>query len=83
MINLINKLETEFGLMNLYKKGIISWSILRDRDIYLKYDIYIKKGKSIMDAKHLTAEDFKVGFDTVHRAIEKMKADEENGNSSK
>jgi hypothetical protein len=79
MINTINELDKNFGLMNLFKNGIIPWTVLRDRDIFLQYDIYIRMGKKIMDAKYQTAEDFKVDVRTVFRAIEKM--NEKNSNT--
>lgn len=73
MIKLINEMDNKFGLMNLFRQGVIPWTILRDRDIFLQYDIYIKMGKREMDAKEQTAEDFKVNFKTVQRAIKKMR----------
>jgi hypothetical protein len=75
-IEIINRLDVQFGLMKLFREGIIQWTELRDRDIYLQYDIYLKMGKSLMDAKELTAEDFKVNFKTVQRAIKKMNNEE-------
>lgn len=81
MIDIINKLDSGFSLINLFKRGIIDWTILRDRDIYLQYDIYRKMGKRKMDAKEQTALDFDVSFDTVHRAIKRMTS-EENSNPS-
>jgi hypothetical protein len=80
MIEKANKLDQVFGLMNLFRDGIIPWTLLRDRDIYLQYDIYLKVGKKSMDAREQTAEDFKVSIETVHRAIRKM--NEENSNPS-
>lgn len=81
MIEKTNKLDKEFGLMNLFKDGIISWTLLRDRDIYLQYDIYIKMGLAEMDAKEQTAQAFRVSTQTVYRAIWKM-TNEENSNPS-
>jgi hypothetical protein len=80
MIKIVNELDKSFGLMNLFKGGLIPWTVLRDRDIYLQYDIYIKMGKREMDAKEQTAEDFKVNFRTVQRAVKKM--NEKNSNPS-
>jgi hypothetical protein len=71
-IDLVNKIDQEYGLMNLFKSGIVQWTELRDRDIYLQYDVYLTMGKPIMDAKYQTAEDFKVELSTVKRAIKKM-----------
>jgi hypothetical protein len=71
-IDLVNTLDKEVGLIILCKSGVIQWTELRDRDIYLQYDIYIRMGKPIMDAKYQTAEDFKVEVTTVKRAIWKM-----------
>jgi hypothetical protein len=75
-IETVNKLDREFGLMNLFRMGIIQWIELRDRDIYLQYDIYIRQGKLSMDAREQTAEDFGVEITTVHRAIRKMNNEE-------
>jgi hypothetical protein len=81
MINIVNELDKNYGLMKLFKANIIPWTVLRDRDIYLQYDIYIKTGLAEMDAKEQTAMTFKVSTQTVYRAIWKMK-DEENSNPS-
>ncbi len=81
MINTINELDSKFNLMKLFKSGIIPWTILRDRDIYLQFDIYRKMGKSVMDSKEQSALDFKVSIETVHRAVRKM-TNEENSNPS-
>jgi hypothetical protein len=80
MIDTINEMDKNFGLMKLFKGGIIPWTVLRDRDIYLQYDIYRKMGKKSMDAREQTAEDFKVSIETVLRAVKKM--NEENSNPS-
>lgn len=79
MINIINDMDNKFGLMNLFKAGIIPWTVLRDRDIFLQYDIYRRMGKAIMDAKEQSALDFKVSIETVHRAVKKM--NEENSDT--
>jgi hypothetical protein len=71
-IDTINSLDRDYGLMTLFKIGVIQWTELRDRDIYLQYDIYRKKGIASMDAKEHTAEDFNVDQRTVARAIRKM-----------
>jgi hypothetical protein len=71
-IDLVNKIDQEYGLMNLFKSGIVQWTELRDRDIYLQYDAYIKMGQGSMDAKQNTGEGFKVDIRTVERAIKKM-----------
>jgi hypothetical protein len=83
MIDIINDLDNKFGLMKLFRGGIIPWTVLRDRDIYLQYDIYMKMGKKSMDSKYQTAEDFKVDVRTVERAIKKMiEINEKNSNPS-
>jgi hypothetical protein len=71
-IEAVNNIDKDYGLLQLFRMGFIQWTELRDRDIYLHYDIYIRMGKEIMDAKEHTAEDFKVSFKTVQRAIKKM-----------
>jgi hypothetical protein len=80
MISILNQLETQFGLKKLYKKGLIPWTVLRDRDIYLKYDTYIKMGRSEMEAKEFTADDFGISLSAVYRAVRKM-TDEKDSSS--
>lgn len=75
-IDTINSLDKQFGLMRLFRIGIIQWTELRDRDIYLQYDIYVKMGKGLLEAKELTATDFRVEVNTVYRAIRKMNNEE-------
>jgi len=71
-IDLVNKIDQEFGLMNLCKSGVILWTEVRDRDIYLQYDIYIRSGKPSLESRWTTSLDFGVDIRTVHRAIKKM-----------
>ncbi len=72
-IDLVNSLDKQYSLIALFKVGVIQWTEVRDRDIYLQYDIYRTKGEAVMDAKYHTAEDFNVDPKTVSRAINKMK----------
>lgn len=72
MIKIINDLDSKFGLLFLFKQGIIPWTVLRDRDIYLQYDIYLKLGVCKKKAAIETSEKFKVDIRTVYRAIAKM-----------
>lgn len=72
MISILNELEAKYGLRTLIKKGLIPWTIARDRDIFNAYDIYIKMGESETDAKEKTAEDFKISSRTVYRIVKKL-----------
>lgn len=76
-IEVLNKIDSIINLVNLVKIGVINWTHIRDRDIYLRYDIYKRMGKSEMDAKEQTAIDFKVCFKTVQRAVKKMRQNED------
>jgi hypothetical protein len=73
MIEILNKLDSEGMLKQLFNCGLLNWTVLRDRDIYLKYDTYIKQGRKSMEAKQFTADEFKISMRSVEKAIKKMK----------
>lgn len=58
MIAYLIKLDTLVPLKELHEKGIIDWKLIRDRDMFLQYDIYIKKGFNKMKAYRKTAKEF-------------------------
>lgn len=72
MIDMLNKLESDFGLSNLVKKGVIPWSVIFYRDVYLEFDVYVRSGKSIVESVMLTSIKFGVCEKTVFRARKKM-----------
>ena len=73
MIQEITNENAAFLLKKLFDKGLLPWKVFLYRDIYLQYDIYIKKGNKPSEARYLTADDFKVDKTTVLRAVNKMK----------
>ena len=66
-LEILNSIDSNYGLTNLAKKGIIPASLFGYRDIYLEYDLHIKQGCSITDAVHNTSEKFRISYRTVDR----------------
>ena len=70
---LIKELDDNGHLLRLVKEGFINWNILRDKDIYLTYDVHRKMGKKYIDAIHETSEQFELSYRQIQYIIKKMK----------
>ena len=73
MKGIIAKLSTSGELMELFKEGFISWTVLRDRDMYQTYLTHRQTGMIKTHAVKATADQFEVGDNLVWVAIRKMK----------
>jgi hypothetical protein len=72
MNQIIKKLDESGDLLVLFKAGFISWTIMRDKDIYTTYQIHRHKGLIKTQAVKETADQFQVDDGIVWRAINKM-----------
>lgn len=77
MITYLIELDKKVPLKELHEHGLISWKVLRDRDVFLQYDIHIKMNKTRMDAFRETAEMFRMSVRNVIRIVMEMKDDRE------
>jgi len=68
----ILKLDQSGDLFRLFKAGFISWTILRDKDIYVTYLTHRHIGMKKTHAVKATADQFEVGDNLVWVAIRKM-----------
>lgn len=76
MINFIKEVEVHFSLKRMQEIGFINWTIVRDRDMFLKWDALIIQGKQKERAYRLVAKEWRVSVYTVKRAVKNMKSDE-------
>lgn len=70
---LIKELDDSKHLLRLVEEGFLSYLILRNKDIYLTYDVHRKTGKSYVDAIHETAEQFDLSYRQIQKIIKQMK----------
>jgi hypothetical protein len=68
----ILKLDRSGDLLRLFKQGFISWTVLRDKDIFITYLNHRHRGLIKTHAVKATADQFEVGDNLVWVAIRKM-----------
>jgi hypothetical protein len=74
MNELILELDKSGQLLELFKGGFISWTVLRDKDIYLTYLAHRQTGLNKTQAVKRTADQFDVSDNVVWVALRKMSA---------
>lgn len=74
MNELILSLDRSGQLLDLFKSGFISWTVLRDKDIYLTYLTHRQTGINKTQAVKRTADQFDVSDNLVWVALRKMTA---------
>ncbi len=72
MIAIIEKLDKSGELLELFRAGFISWTVLRDKDIYMTYLVHRQKGLIKTHAVKATADQFEVSDNSVWVALRKM-----------
>lgn len=72
MNELILSLDRSGQLLDLFKSGFISWTVLRDKDIYLTYLAHRQTGINKTQAVKRTADQFDVSDNLVWVALRKM-----------
>jgi len=74
MNELILELELNGKLLELFKGGFVSWTVLRDKDVYLTYQTHRQTGVNKTQAVKRTADQFDVSDNLVWVALRKMTA---------
>jgi len=74
MNELILELTKSGKLNELVKAGFVSWTVLRDRDVYLTYMTHRQTGVNKTQAVKRTADQFDVSDNLVWVALRKMTA---------
>jgi len=74
MNELILELELNGKLLELVKGGFVSWTVLRDKDVYLTYQTHRQTGLNKTQAVKKTADQFEVSDNLVWVALRKMSA---------
>tara|TARA_R110000868_G_scaffold93162_3_gene257970 strand:+ start:731 stop:955 length:225 start_codon:yes stop_codon:yes gene_type:complete len=74
MKEIIVKLHANGDLFTLFKEGLICWTVLRDKDIYMTYMTHLHTGMKKTQSVKATADQFQVDDGIVWRAVKKMEA---------
>jgi hypothetical protein len=74
MNELILELDKSGQLLELFKGGFISWTVLRDKDMFLTYQVHKQTGLNKTQAVKRTADQFDVSDNVVWVALRKMTA---------
>lgn len=72
-LELLQRLDQEYGLVNLYKNGIVGASTIHHKDVYEKYDSFIKMGFNVTKAVRKSADYFDIEIQSVFRIIKQFK----------
>jgi hypothetical protein len=72
-LELLQKLDQEYGLVNLYKNGIVGASTIHHKDVYEKYDAYKRTGMNVTKAVKKAADYFDIETQSVFRIIKQFK----------
>jgi hypothetical protein len=74
MNELILELDKSGQLFELFKGGFISWTVLRDKDMFLTYQVHKQTGLNKTQSVKRTADQFDVSDNVVWVALRKMSA---------
>lgn len=74
MNELILELDKSGQLLEMVKAGFVSWTVLRDKDVYLTYQTHRTTGLNKTQAVKKTADQFEVSDNLVWVALRKMSA---------
>ena len=69
----IIQLYKDGTLTELCRAGYVATNTLQHIEMFLRYDALIKSGHAKTDAAVFVAEEFKVDFRTVQRAVRKLR----------
>ncbi len=73
-IDILTDIEKVHTLKLLVTKSVLSWSVLRQLEIYRELDVNLKLGHNITEAVFLTSEKMKVSDRTVFRVKKFMES---------
>lgn len=72
LIQYLNKLTVDGTIDNLYNHGVISYQLLRNRDIYNMRNLLILQGIKKTETIYILSVKFRIDYRTVYRALEQM-----------
>lgn len=72
MNSIIKELDDTGQLLRLMKEGFISYKIMRNKDIFLTYDVHRKMGKGYCQAIKSTADQFDMSDRQIERIVKFM-----------
>jgi hypothetical protein len=70
---IIKELDDSGQLIRLMREGFISWTIMRNKDIYLTYEVHRKMGKGYNQSIRDTADQFDMSDRYIQKIVKKMK----------
>ena len=70
---IIKELDDSGQLLRLMQGGFISYKIMRNKDIFLTFDIHRKMGKSYSEAIRDTADQFDLSDRWIKKIVKEMK----------
>jgi len=73
MNEIIKELDDTGQLLRLMKEGFISYKIMRNKDIYLTYDLHRKMGKNYSQSIKDTADQFDLSDRQIENIVKQMK----------
>lgn len=73
MIKFLIEVDSKIPLKELQRNGLISWVVLRDRDVYLQWDAFVQMKDPKLVAYAKTAKAFNISKQSVRRIVSKMK----------
>lgn len=73
MNEIIKELDDSGQLLRLLKEGFISYKIMRNKDVYLTFDIHRKMGKGYNQAIRDTADQFDLSDSQIKNIVRQMK----------
>jgi len=72
---ILKELDNKYGLVNLYKSNIINAKVIFHKDVYEKFDTFIRMGDGVSRAVEKTEDYFKIERESVYRIIRGFKND--------
>ena len=72
MNQLIKELDDSGHLIRLVREGFISYKIMRNKDIYLTYDVHRKMGKTYTRSIQDTADQFDLSDRQIENIVKQM-----------
>lgn len=72
MNELIKELDDSGHLLRMVREGLISYKIMRDKDIFLTFDIHRKMGKGYNQSIRDTADQFELSDGHIKKIVRKM-----------
>lgn len=73
MIDYLIELDKKVPLKELVAKGLIKWTVIRDRDIYLHFDSVLKTTRSVTKAYDTITDEWKMSRGHIERIVCAMK----------